>query len=317
MDKIRIVVVGGSQTDMAIKLAHLPAPGGTEFGGAFSMAAGGKGANQAVAATRAGGAVTFVACVGRDIFGDQALAGLKTDKIDTDHVARHATAMSGVALISIDRTSGETCTAVASGANSELSVADVAKAEKAIANARIVIVQLEIPLAAVKAAAALAVEAGVRVLLNPAPAQKLPDSLLRQVSVFTPNEVEAEFYSGIRIVTADDARRAAEKLIVMGLETVIVTLGALGSFVATKTESRLMPGFLITPVDLMGAGDAYNGALAVALAEGKNVFEAATFANAAGVIAASRLGAQPSAPQRADIEAMVAGVYQSANGRTA
>ena len=225
--------------------------------------------------------------------------------------------MSGVTLISIDRNSGETCTAVASGANGELSVADVAKAEKAIANARIVIMQLEIPLAAVKAAAALAVEAGVRVLLNPAPAQKLPDSLLRQVSVFTPNEVEAEFYSGIRIVTADDARRSAEKLIVMGLETVVITLGARGSFVATKTESRLTPGFMITPVDSTCAGDAFNGALAVALAEGKNVFEAATFANAAGAIAASRLGAQPSAPHRADIDAMVAGVSESAEGRAA
>ena len=180
-----------------------------------------------------------------------------------------------------------------------------------------VLLQLEIPLAAIKAAAALAVEAGVRVLLNPAPARKLPDSLLRQVSVFTPNEVEAEFYSGIRIVTAADARRAAEKLIVMGLETVIVTLGARGCFVATKSEARLTPGFMITPLDLTGAGDAFNGALAVALAEGKNVFEAATFANAAGAIAASRPGAQPSAPHRAEIDAMVAGLSESAEGRAA
>ena len=236
MNKIRIVVVGSSNTDLVIRLAHLPAPGETELGGAFSMAAGGKGVNQAVAAARAGGTVTLVACIGRDNFGDQALAGFKTDKIDTDHIARHATAKSGVALIYLDHKSGENYMAVASGANSELSVADVAKAEKSISNSRMVLLQLEIPLATVKAAAALAVEAGVRVILNPAPAQKLPDSLLRQVSVFTLNEIEAEFYSGIRIVTADDARRAAEKLIIMGVQTVIITLGARGSFVATKAE---------------------------------------------------------------------------------
>ena len=317
MNRICIVVVGSSNTDMVIQLSHMPAPGETELGGAFSMAAGGKGANQAVGAARAGGAVTMVACVGRDVFGDQAVAGFKSDKIDIAHVARHPTAKSGVALIYVDKTSGENCIAVASGANAELTVADVAQAEEAISKAHIMILQLEVPVAAVKAAAALAVEAGVRVILNPAPAQKLPDALLRQVSVFTPNEVEAEFYSGIKVVSTDDAQRAAEKLMTMGVENVIITLGARGSFVATKAEARLMPGFEVTPLDTTGAGDIYNGALAVALGEGKSLFEAATFANAAGAIAATRLGAQPSAPNRTDIDAMVAGAYHSTEGRAA
>jgi ribokinase len=317
MKNIRIVVVGSSNTDMVIQLPHLPAPGETELGGAFSMAAGGKGANQAVGAARAGGAVTMVACVGRDVFGDQAVAGFKADEIDIEHVVRHPTAKSGVALIYVDKTSGENCIAVASGANSELTIADVAKAEKAISNSHMVILQLEIPLPAVKAAAALAAEAGVRIILNPAPAQALPDSLLRQVSVFTPNEIEAEFYSGIKVVTTNDARRAAEKLITMGIETVIITLGARGSFVATKSEAKLIPGFKITPLDTTGAGDIYNGALAVALAEGKSLSEAARFANAAGAIAATRLGAQPSAPSRADIDAMVEGGAEVGEGRAA
>jgi ribokinase len=317
MKKVRIVVVGSSNTDMVIQLPHLPAPGETELGGAFSTAAGGKGANQAVGASRAGGAVTMVACVGRDVFGDQAVAGFKADKIDSEYVVRHPTAKSGVALIYVDKTSGENCIAVASGANSELTIADVAKAENAISHSHMVILQLEIPLPAVKAAAALAAEAGVRIILNPAPAQNLPDSLLRQISVFTPNEVEAEFYSGIKVVTTNDARRAAEKLITMGIETVIITLGARGSFVATKAEAKLIPGFKITPLDTTGAGDIYNGALAVALAEGKSLYEAARFANAAGAIAATRLGAQPSAPNRADIDAMVAGGAEADEGRAA
>ena len=317
MKDVRIVVVGSSNTDMVIQLDHLPAPGETELGGAFSMAAGGKGANQAVGAARAGGAVTMVACVGQDVFGDQALAGFKTDGIDVKHVSRHPTAKSGVALIYVDKTSGENCIAVASGANAELTVADVAKAVRAISDSQMLILQLEIPLAAVEAAAALAVKAGVRTILNPAPARKLPESLLKQVSVFTPNEVEAEFYSGVKVATTADARKAADKLIAMGVQTVIITLGGRGSYVATKTDAKLVPGFKITPLDTTGAGDIYNGALAVALAEGKSIYEAATFANAAGAIAATRLGAQPSAPHRGDIEAMVASGGKSSEGKAA
>jgi len=306
MKDIRIVVVGSSNTDMVIELAHLPAPGETELGGDFSMAAGGKGANQAVGAARAGGKVTMVARVGHDVFGDHAISGFRADGIDVEHVIQDPKAKSGVALIYVDKHSGENCIAVASGANARLSLDDLAKAEKVIAASQILILQLEIPLAVVEAAAAFAAKSGVRVILNPAPAQKLPDSLMKQISVFTPNEVEAEFYTGSKVVTAADAKKAADKLIAKGVDTVIITLGARGSFVATKTESKLVPSFKIKPLDTTGAGDIYNGALAVALGEGKTIYEAAAFANAAGAIAATRLGAQPSAPNRADIEAMIA-----------
>ncbi|WP_419729143.1 ribokinase [Lichenicola sp.] len=306
MQPIDIVVVGSSNTDMVIRLAHLPLPGETEIGGEFSEAAGGKGANQAVGAARAGGHVALVACVGRDVFGDQALAGFAKDGINTDHVVRHPVAKSGVALIFVDADSGENCIAVASGANAKLSIADVHQARDVIAQARTVILQLEIPLATVEDAVTLAAKAGVRVILNPAPAQHLPDSLLSQVSVFTPNEIEAEFYSGVTVNTVSDAEKAAKKLLSRGIGTVIITLGARGSFVATNTAARLVPGFKITPLDTTGAGDIYNGALAVALGEGKSVFEAAIFANAAGAIAATRAGAQPSAPDRADIDALIA-----------
>ena len=306
MQPIDIVVVGSSNTDMVIRLAHLPLPGETEIGGDFDTAAGGKGANQAVGASRAGGHVTMVACIGRDALGDAAVAGLAREGINTDYVVRDPTAKSGVALIYVNATTGENCIAVASGANSRLSVADVRAAETVIAKAATLILQLEVPMAVVEAAVAVAVKAGVRVILNPAPAQHLPEALLRQVTLFTPNEIEAEFYTGIKVKTVVDASHAAEKLLAMGIETVVITLGGRGSFVATKTRAELVPGFKIIPLDTTGAGDIYNGALAVALGEGRTVFEAAIFANAAGAIAATRPGAQPSAPDRADIETLIA-----------
>ena len=291
MKKIDVVVIGSSNTDMVIRLDRLPRPGETVIGGEFNMAAGGKGANQAVGASRAGGHVTMVACLGRDMFGNQAIDGFKKE--------------SGVALICVDKKTGENSIAVASGANGHLSVKDVENARKAIARADVVIMQLEIPLAVVEAAATLASKAGVRIILNPAPAQHLTDALLKQVSIFTPNEIEAEFYTGIKVKTLADAARACDELISRGIETVIITLGARGSFVATKNEKKLVPSFKVTPVDTTGAGDIYNGALAVALGEGQSIFEAALFANAAGALAATRLGAQPSAPKRDEIDALL------------
>jgi ribokinase len=306
MNSKKIVVVGSSNTDMVILLPHLPVPGETEIGGDFSMAAGGKGANQAVGAARAGGSVTLVARVGDDMFGNKAIAGYAKDHINADFVFQDAAAKSGVALIFVDKKSGENTIAVASGANSLLSVADVEKAKKVIAGADMLILQLETPLATAQAAAALAVEAGVRIILNPAPARKLPDKFLKQISIFTPNEVEAEFFTGIKVDTIADAGNAADKLLAKGIETVIITLGARGSFVATKDMKKLVPSFKVKPIDTTGAGDVYNGALAVALAEGKSILEAASYANAAGALATTVLGAQPSAPTRKAIEALVA-----------
>jgi ribokinase len=306
MSKNKIVVVGSSNTDMTIRLAHLPKPGETEIGGDFSTAAGGKGANQAVGAARAGGSVTFIAKVGRDMFGDQAIEGYIKDGLDVKFVLRDPAEKSGVALIFVGKKSGENSIAVASGANGKLSPADVKKAAKAITEAKILIMQLETPIATVEAAAALAFKAGVRIILNPAPAQKLPDRLLKQVSIFTPNELEAEFFTGVKVTTIEDAGRAADKLLAKGIETVIITLGTRGSFVANKDGKKLVPSFKVKPIDTTGAGDIYNGVLAVALAEGKPILEAARQANAAGAISVTMLGAQPSAPTRKGIEAFLA-----------
>jgi ribokinase len=301
MKNPHILVVGSSNTDMIIKLDRIPRPGETILGGAFVTAAGGKGANQAVGAARAGGQVTFIARVGHDMFGDQAVAGFIRDGINVNHVVRDKTNPSGVALIFVAK-DGENSIAVAGGANAKLSPADVRKAKAAFAAASVLVMQLETPLETVQAAADFAAKAGVRVILNPAPAQPLPDKLLKCVSILTPNETEAELLTGIAVTDTATAAVAAAKLRALGVQTVIITLGARGAFVATESGQQLVPGFKVKAVDTTAAGDIFNGALAVALAEGKPLKQAVRFANAAAAISVTRLGAQPSAPTRREIE---------------
>ena len=297
MVKPRILVIGSSNTDMIIQLERIPQPGETVLGGEFVTAAGGKGANQAVAAARAGGDITFVARVGRDMFGEKAVAGFVADGINVEYVVRDEAAPSGVALIFVAK-DGQNSIAVAGGANRCLSPVDVKKAERAIVGASAMLMQLETPLESVKAGAKLAARAGVPVILNPAPAQALPVELLKLISILTPNETEAELLTGIAVSDEDSAARAAEILRGTGVETVILTMGARGAFVAAASTQELVPGFPVKAVDTTGAGDVFNGALAVTLGEGRPLLEAVRFANAAAAISVTRLGAQPSAPDR-------------------
>ncbi len=305
MARPKILVVGSSNTDMIIKLDRIPQPGETILGGEFATAAGGKGANQAVAAARAGGDVTLIARVGRDMFGEKAVAGFVQDAIHVQHVTRDPAAPSGVALIFVAK-DGENSIAVAGGANGRLSPADVKKAKGSIADAKAVVMQLETPLKTVQTAAKLAARAEVPVILNPAPAQKLPGELLKLVSILTPNETEAELLTGIAVTNEKSAARAADALLAQGVETVIITLGARGAYVAAASTRELVPGFRVKPVDTTAAGDVFNGALAVALGEGRPLLEAVRFANAAAAISVTRLGAQPSAPVRKEIETLLA-----------
>lgn len=286
---------------MVVRLPRIPKPGETLLGSDFITAAGGKGANQAVAAARAGGRVTFVGRVGRDAFGKATLAGLKRDGIDTTHVLIDAERPSGVALIFV-AASGENSIAVASGANAALTPKDVRAARPAFGKAGVMLVQLETPLDTVTAAVAEARRVGATVILNPAPAQALPERLLRDVSILTPNETEAELLSGVKVRDLRSAKLAARELRGLGAAAVVITLGKRGALVATEESETLVGGFPVKAVDTTAAGDVFNGALAVALAESRPLLEAVRFANAAAALSVTRVGAQPSAPKRRAIE---------------
>ena len=296
-----IVIVGSSNTDMIIRVPRIPRAGETLIGGEFFTAAGGKGANQAVGAARSGGKVTLIARVGSDTIGAQAVAGLRRDGVDVSCVFRDELAASGVALIFVAR-DGENSIAVAGGANANLSPADVKKAAGVIRSAALLVAQLETPLPTVVAAAETAAKAGVRVILNPAPARPLANSLLKLISILTPNESEAELLTGIKVTDEAGAAKACAKLRSRGVRTVILTLGKRGAFLADVDGQQLVPGFKVKTVDSTAAGDIFNGALSVALVEGKALPAAVRFANAAAALSVTKLGAQPSAPDRADIE---------------
>ncbi|SPE54690.1 ribokinase [Verrucomicrobia bacterium] len=302
----RILVIGSSNTDMIIKLDRLPRPGETLLGGQFATAAGGKGANQAVAAARAGGAVTFVAKVGNDSFGQQAITGLKRDRINVDHVFRDASHPSGVALIFVAK-DGENSIAVASGTNSMLRPADLKQAGRAFRQATALLLQLETPIETVHAAAKLAAKARLLILLNPAPARRLPRSLLRLVSILTPNETEAEMLTGVKVKDDATAKEAAARLVAQGVRTVVMTLGARGALILSAAGAQFVAGFKVKAVDCTAAGDVFNGALAVALTEGQPLANAVRFANSAAAISVTRLGAQPSAPTRREIDRFLQG----------
>jgi ribokinase len=285
----KIVVVGSANTDMVVRTEHLPLPGETVLGGKFIMTAGGKGANQAVAAARLGADVTLVARLGRDVFGDRALAGYQAEGINTDYIVRDEAEASGVALIVVDE-AAENIITVAPGANGRLSPDDVRAAERAIAEADSVLLQLEIPLEAVQAAIELAQRHHVRVILNPAPTRTLPDDILRGVDVLTPNENEKAK------LIAEQTDAALEALLARGVGSVVTTRGAAGCEVASGGERQHVPGFHVEAVDTTGAGDCFNGALAVALARSLRMIDAAQYANAAAALAVTRLGAQTSMP---------------------
>jgi len=274
------------------------------LGAEFIMAPGGKGANQAVAAARAGGEVTFIARIGDDIFGRQSLEGLVRDGIHIEHIVEDKNSPSGVALIIVGP-DGENCIAVASGSNAGLAAADVRKAKAVISSADIVLLQLESPLETVQEAAGIAAAAGVPVILNPAPARALSDDILKNVAYLTPNETEAEILTGITLIKSSDLAEAAGMLLAKGMKAVLITLGANGVYVASREKQEVVPAFKVIPVDTTAAGDAFNGALAVALAERRPLFEAARMANAAAALATTKMGAQPSLPSRRDIDELL------------
>jgi ribokinase len=300
MNAKKIVVVGSTNMDMVVKTSHIPAHGETVLGGAFFMNPGGKGANQAVAATRLGGNTLFVSKIGNDIFGKQSLQLLKAEGIDTSYILRDEQLPSGVALITVDA-AGENSIVVAPGANANLLPADVEGAQSEISSAEIILLQLEIPLATVEYTAGYAAAQGIKVILNPAPAAPLPTLLLSHIDTITPNATEASLISGIKVSDLGTAKQAATHIQTLGVKNVVITMGPVGALVLEGAVFTHVSAPKVQAVDTTAAGDVFNGALAVALSEHNNLPDAVRFACEAAALSVTRLGAQSSIPYRSEL----------------
>ena len=304
MDKLRtkkILVVGSSNTDMVIRTDHLPLAGETVLGGTFFMNPGGKGANQAVAIARLGGKVAFICKTGSDVFGYQSHQLFEEEGIDVSYVLSDTDSPSGVALITVDK-NGENSIVVAPGANAHLTPTDISEAEEAIDGVEFVLMQLEIPIETVEFVAKKAAGKNKKVILNPAPACKLSNELLKNLYMITPNETEAELISGVKITDEKSALEAAEKISGFGIDYVIITLGSKGALVYGGGICEMVPAVKVVARDTTAAGDIFNGALAVALADDRSMLDAVRFACKAAAISVTRMGAQSSAPYRNEVD---------------
>lgn len=300
----KIVVVGSSNMDLVVKSARIPAVGETILGGDFIMNPGGKGANQAVAAAKLGTEVYFVARLGRDVFAEQSLNNFRKAGVNTEYVVQTEEAPSGIALIVVDD-AGDNVIVVAPGANQELSPQDVENAQTAIAASGAVVAQLEVPLETVEFTARLANGAGVPFILNPAPAQKLSPGLLAMVDVLTPNETEAAILTEIEVTSKDSAETAARELLKSRVKGVVLTMGARGFLLAAGETTEFVPAVKIDAVDATAAGDAFTGALAVGVAQGEALRDAAFFANYVAALSVTRTGAQSSMPTQRQVEQFI------------
>lgn len=293
--KPKIIVAGSSNTDMVVKVPHIPAPGETILGNHFMTIPGGKGANQAVAAARAGAEVTFIACVADDAFGKQSVKNYAKEGIDTSRIKVKTGIHSGIALINV-ADNGENSISVAPGANSDLLPEDICNSEDIFTDAKIVLTQLEIPMETVMTVAKVAHSKKIPFILNPAPGTVIPGKLLEMVSVITPNETEAAIITGRDKFNDKDIPAMAKELFNKGAQTVILTLGSKGVYLKSEAFEGILPGYTMKAVDTTAAGDVFNGALASALAGQMPLKEAVDFAQRAAAISVTRMGAQPSAP---------------------
>lgn len=295
----KIFVIGSSNTDMVVKTDELPLPGETKLGGTFFMNAGGKGANQAVAAARLGGDITLVTKLGNDIFGKQTLAGLEKEGIHTKYVFTDDLNPSGTALIIVNA-EGENCIVVAPGANANLMPADIEKV-KDFHDAEMILVQLEIPIQTIEYIARLAKLNHQKLIINPAPAQKLSDELLNGLFLITPNETEASILTGIKVEDERTASEAAILFLNKGVQNVIITLGSQGAFFQNHQLKIKMDAPLVKVMDTTAAGDTFSGAISVALTENMDWEQAIRFAIRAASISVTRMGAQSSVPYRTEM----------------
>lgn len=309
----KVVVVGSYNTDLRIKTERIPLPGETIIGGIFSEGGGGKGANQAVAAARSGAEVSFIARVGNDVLGKEGIQKLLEEKINIKYIFQDNDVSTGVAFIVVDK-QGENSIVVASGANARLNPADIEAAHEEISCANVLLVQLESPIEAIRKAIKIAHENGTTVILNPAPAQPLDRDLLHEIDIITPNKVEAEMITGIKVTDEESLRSIVKKFFQYGIRNVFITLGSKGVYAGISGMMSFIPAFKVKPVDSTGAGDIFSGSLAAFLSEGMPIEKAVNMASASASISITRLGAQNSAPFRIEIENFIA-KYESSKDK--
>ncbi|RLG77772.1 MAG: ribokinase [Thermoprotei archaeon] len=302
---VRVVVVGSIHMDFYVKVPRIPRPGETVLGSGFIMSPGGKGANQAVGAARLGAETYMVGRVGKDWLGNALIDNFRANGVNSEYVMQDPSIHTGVAFILLEE-SGENAIAVAPGADSRVAKEDVDRALDIIKSSQILLLQLEIPVDTVVYAAKRAWEVGVRVVLNPAPAMRLPDEIFRYVSVLTPNRIELAMLTNTRIEEYSELVSAAKILLKKGVRYVVVTLGAQGALIVGHDYTELVPAYRVKVVDTTGAGDAFNAALAVFLAEGRDIREAVKLANAAAALKIMKLGAQSGLPRRDELESFIA-----------
>lgn len=292
-----VTVLGSINADHVISVPYFSKPGETLTGKQYHIAYGGKGANQAVAAARLGAKVNFIGCIGDDPLGAKMKDAFAQDGINVEPIATIPQEMTGIAMIQV-ADSGENSIVIAAGANAHLDNAMVEQHQALIEQSDMLLIQLETPVQAVEKAAFFAKQAHKTVVLNPAPAQPLSDSLLALIDIITPNETEAEILTGVRVVDEASAQQAAQVFHQKGIRTVLITLGAKGVYLSQLEQAKIVAGFRVNAVDTTAAGDTFNGALITALLEGKTEQEAIMFAHAAAAISVTRAGAQPSIPSR-------------------
>ncbi|HRV91429.1 MAG TPA: ribokinase, partial [Anaerolineae bacterium] len=299
-----ILVFGSINMDLVIRTPRLPAPGETIIGHEFFTAGGGKGANQAVAAARLAAPTKMIGRVGGDSFGVTLLQQLAESNVDVDSVFVDESVASGVAIIAVDD-AAQNNIIIASGANHQVDQSDLERLSHHMPQAKVLLLQLEIPLDMIVAAAKLARQHNVTVLLDPAPAQALPAELYPLIDIITPNEIEAGQLVDFPIKSQDDAQHAAQRLLSRGVKTVVIKMGAVGVVCATAESADFVPAFSVQAVDTVAAGDAFNGGLAAGLFEGLPLPQAVRWGAAAGALSATKAGAQPSMPTRAEFEAFL------------
>jgi ribokinase len=294
-----IVVIGSSNSDMVVRVPHIPKEGETVMGNSFQILPGGKGANQAVAAARLGTKVTFIASIGTDDLGNTAIKGLKKEHIDI-HAIYRPEVNSGTALIFVSD-SGQNSIAVSPESNALLTPQHMQEHQKVISNASYVLAQLETPIETVLEASKIAKTHKVPFVLNPAPAQPLPKELLKNVSILTPNETEASILSGIEVIDKNSAIKAGKALLSLGIKTIVITMGANGVLLIDETNCQHVEAHSVTAIDTTAAGDTFNGALVHALSQNNNINESIIYANAASALSVTKFGAQPSVPYKDDV----------------